>query len=106
MEELSFGCIQDVACACLFTACKIEDTLKKSCEILAVAHNMRYPSSTPINSDSPTLDEQHKRVISIERQILESISFDFRSRNHEKLLVKLARHHGLQQNVAETAWQI
>jgi hypothetical protein len=44
---------QDVAAASLFVACKIEDTLKKSREILATSYNIRHPQSEPINSDSP-----------------------------------------------------
>jgi hypothetical protein len=71
-----------------------------------VAHNARYPNATPINSDSPLLEEQHKRVISIERQILEAISFDFRSRNHEKYLIKFAKHYKLDKKIAGQAWLI
>jgi len=35
---------EDVALASLFTACKVEDTIKKSKEILCAAHNLRYPN--------------------------------------------------------------
>lgn len=35
---------EDVALASLFTACKVEDTIKKSREILCAAHNLRYPN--------------------------------------------------------------
>jgi CTD kinase subunit beta len=35
---------QDAAIACLFLACKCEDTLKKSREILCAAYNLRMPS--------------------------------------------------------------
>jgi CTD kinase subunit beta len=33
----------DVAMACLFLACKVEDTLKKSKEILCACHNLKNP---------------------------------------------------------------
>jgi CTD kinase subunit beta len=34
---------QDAALASLFVACKVEDTIKKSREILCAAHNIKYP---------------------------------------------------------------
>ena len=34
---------EDVALASLFVACKAEDTIKKSKEILCAAHNLRQP---------------------------------------------------------------
>lgn len=34
---------QDAALASLFVACKVEDTIKKSKEILCAAHNIKYP---------------------------------------------------------------
>ena len=34
---------EDAALACLFVACKVEDTIKKSKEILCAAHNLRQP---------------------------------------------------------------
>jgi CTD kinase subunit beta len=42
---------QDAAAAALLTACKIEDTLKKSREILCAAHNMKVPPAEHISSD-------------------------------------------------------
>lgn len=34
---------QDAALASLFVACKVEDTIKKSKEILCAAHNIKFP---------------------------------------------------------------
>jgi CTD kinase subunit beta len=41
----------DAAAAALLTACKIEDTLKKSREILAAAHNIKVSASEHLSSD-------------------------------------------------------
>ncbi|KAF3937398.1 Cyclin-T1-2 [Dactylella cylindrospora] len=100
--------LTDVALASLFTACKFEDTLKKSLEILAVAHNLRYQSEhhDPINSDSPLLEDQHRRIIGIERQILEACSFDFRTRHHQPVIIKFAKHYGIDKAVTATAWLV
>lgn len=51
LELMSFVA-QDVAATSLFVACKIEDTLKKSREILAASYNLRHPQAEPINSDN------------------------------------------------------
>lgn len=42
---------QDAAAAALLTACKIEDTLKKSREILCAAHNLRSSASDHLSPD-------------------------------------------------------
>ncbi|KAL7266173.1 RNA polymerase II C-terminal domain kinase beta subunit [Rhizina undulata] len=97
---------QDVAPATLFVACKIEDTLKKSREILATGYNLRHPQSEPINPDSSNLDEPTRRIIGIERLILESSSFDFRNRHAQPFLVKLAKHFKCSTSVAQRAWDI
>lgn len=41
----------DAAAAALLCACKIEDTLKKSREILCAAHNLKVPGSEHLSSD-------------------------------------------------------
>lgn len=42
---------QDAAAAALLTANKIEDTLKKSRDILCAAHNMKIPNADHLSSD-------------------------------------------------------
>ena len=42
---------QDAAAAALLTACKIEDTLKKSKEILCAAHNLKVSPSEHLSPD-------------------------------------------------------
>ncbi|KAG0636393.1 cyclin-like protein [Tuber brumale] len=96
----------DVAAAALFVACKIEDTLKKSREILATSYNMRHPQLEPINSDSPILDDTVKRIIGIERVILESSSFDFRYRHAQPFLIKFAKKFGCSKALTQLAWDI
>ena len=45
--------LQDAAAAALFTACKIEDTLKKSRAILCAAHNLKASGTEHLTSDDP-----------------------------------------------------
>ncbi|KAH7258519.1 RNA polymerase II C-terminal domain kinase beta subunit [Fusarium solani] len=81
---------QDAALAALFVACKVEDTIKKSKEILAAAYNVKNPEK-PAASDDKIFDSPGKIIICLERLILETIGFDFRTRYPQKLLVKVVR---------------
>jgi CTD kinase subunit beta len=96
----------DPSIAALFVACKIEDTLKKSREILAASYNLRHPNNEPINPDSPLLEEVSKRVIGMERTILETSSFDFRNRHAQPFLVKFCRRYKVERRLAHRAWEI
>lgn len=51
---------QDAAAAALFTACKIEDTLKKSREVLCAAYNLKVPSSEHVSPDDPVSLRSYK----------------------------------------------
>ncbi|KAK4196590.1 putative C-type cyclin [Triangularia verruculosa] len=81
---------EDVALATLFVACKAEDTIKKSRDVLCAAHNLRSPH------DRKTPDDKHfdgpsKFTIGLERHILETIGFDFRVQYPQKLLIKMIK---------------
>lgn len=44
---------QDAAAAALFNACKIEDTLKKSRDVLCAAYNLKLAPSEHLPPDDP-----------------------------------------------------
>ncbi|KAF8477069.1 cyclin-like protein [Kalaharituber pfeilii] len=98
----------DCAAAALFVACKIEDTLKKSREILAAGHSIKHgaTSAESINPDNPLLDEPARRTLILERVILESSSFDFRNRHSQPFLIKFCRKLGLDKEVSRLGWDI
>ncbi|KAM7210587.1 hypothetical protein V8F06_014029 [Rhypophila decipiens] len=85
-EEYNY---EDVALATLFVACKVEDTIKKSKEILCAAHNLRHhETKTP---DDKHFEGPSKFTIGLERHILETIGFDFRVQYPQKYLIKQVR---------------
>lgn len=88
---------QDAAAAALFTACKIEDTLKKSREIVCAAYNLKLAPSEHVSSDNPVFEAHARGIIGLERLMLEASGFDFRTRHPQKTLIKLARKYGLGQ---------
>lgn len=82
----------DAAAASLLTACKMEDTLKKSREILAASYNLKAISAHDhLPSDDPMFEQQSRVVIGLERMVLEASTFDFRSRSPHHTLTKIAK---------------
>ncbi|KAF8859546.1 cyclin-like protein [Acephala macrosclerotiorum] len=96
----------DAAAAALLTACKIEDTLKKSREILCAAHNLKVSASEHLSSDDLALEGPSKAVIGLERLMLEASGFDFRVRYPHKHLIKLAREAGLDKDVTRVGYNM
>ncbi|EAW08032.1 putative cyclin [Aspergillus clavatus NRRL 1] len=98
----------DAAAAALFTACKIEDTLKKSREIVCAAYNLKLPPSEHMAPDNPVFEAHARGIIGLERLMLEASGFDFRTRHPQKTLIKLARHYGMmpQSEVSNLAYRI
>ncbi|ORY11036.1 cyclin-like protein [Clohesyomyces aquaticus] len=90
----------DAAAAALFTACKIEDTLKKSREILCASWNLKVSAGDALSPDDPRFENHSKTIIGLERLMLESAGFDFRNRYPQKMLVKLAKSCGLDRDTA------
>ncbi|KAK1145418.1 RNA polymerase II C-terminal domain kinase beta subunit [Aspergillus melleus] len=98
----------DAAAAALFTACKIEDTLKKSREIVCAAYNLKLAPSEHVSSDNPVFEAHARGIIGLERLMLEASGFDFRTRHPQKTLIKMARKYGLGQHseVSKVAYRI
>ncbi|ORY74130.1 cyclin-like protein [Protomyces lactucae-debilis] len=96
----------DVASACLFVASKMEDTSKKAKDILTAVYAYRHPQGPDLNPDSATLEEQRKRLLGLERMILEVHCFDFRARHPQAPLIKFARHHKVTKETTWLAWQL
>ncbi|KIW14354.1 hypothetical protein PV08_07136 [Exophiala spinifera] len=98
----------DAAAAALFTACKIEDTLKKSRDILCAAHNSKVPRQEHLSPDNPAFEHQSRTIIGLERLMLEASGFDFRSSHPQPLMVKLAKMYEFDKSspVVRTAYSI
>lgn len=100
----------DAAAASLITSCKNEDTLKKSKDILAAAHNLKVSSShEQVSADDSMFDLPSRAVVGVERLVLESGAFDFRSRSPHQALVKISKSLPPSDDlkgVAQLAWTI
>ncbi|KAK2630477.1 hypothetical protein QTJ16_001297 [Diplocarpon rosae] len=96
----------DAAAAALLTACKIEDTLKKSREILCAAHNLTKLPADHLNPDDSTFETPSKIVIGLERLMLEASGFDFRVRYPHKHIMKLGKEAKIEKDVARVAYNM
>lgn len=82
----------DATAAALLNACKTEDTLKKSRDILAAAYNLKLAPPDQLSADDVAFEAQSRIVIGVERMVLEAVGFDFRSRHPHEMLIKASLH--------------
>lgn len=83
----------------------MEDTQKKARDILLAAHHLRSPSSD-ITVDSPQIEDQRRRIIGLERMVLETQGFDFRHRHPHPFIIKFAKSLHVDQETTQQAWSI
>ncbi|EEB06982.1 cyclin Ctk2 [Schizosaccharomyces japonicus yFS275] len=96
----------DCATACVFVACKVEDTSKKIRDILIVYQKLRYPNSVDVDPQSPIMEEPKKRILSFERHLLELACFDFRTCSPHAYVVAIAKYLNVEENIARLAWDV
>lgn len=89
----------EITSTCLLIASKIEDTPKKSKDIIAcLYHGFKY---------SPTkLEEIRIHVLHLERAVLETLGFDFRQTSPQYYVIKISKDLRLKKEVAKLAWDI
>ncbi|EFX05247.1 c-type cyclin [Grosmannia clavigera kw1407] len=81
---------QDAALSALFVACKVEDTIKKSKEVLCAAYNLKN-ADKPTAPDDKIFERPSTIIVGLDRLILQTVGFDFRVRHPQKLLIKMIR---------------
>jgi len=99
----------DAAAASLLQSCKVEDTLKKSKDVLAAAWNLKASGHEQLGADDPMFEAPSRAVIGLERLVLESGGFDFRSRYPHIVLAKVCKSlpaSAENEKVAKVAWTI
>ncbi|KAK5138462.1 hypothetical protein LTR08_000048 [Meristemomyces frigidus] len=99
----------DAAAASLLVACKTEDTLKKSKDILAAAYNLRAGLHDVVGADDVVFEAPSKVVIGIERLVLEASGFDFRTKEVHKRLLKIQKslpESSAKKPVGALAWTV
>jgi CTD kinase subunit beta len=93
--------INDIVIACMMVASKIEDTPKKAKELIPFVYSIKH-----INLSSTQVEEVKSQVLGLERQILETLGFDFRITHPHSYVIKLSKSLGLSQKTASMAWKM
>lgn len=91
----------DVGLTALFTACKNEDTIKKSRDLITIANQIRNLTLTPEQAES-----YRKKILVLESKLLETISFDFRNFHIEEFLIKISKDLHISKEVTYLSWLI
>ncbi|WBW71700.1 Lsk1 associated cyclin [Schizosaccharomyces osmophilus] len=95
----------ECATACLFVACKVEDTAKKLREILLIHFQHKHPG-LDADTHAQIIDEVKRKVLGLERMILELLCFDFRVRDPHTYVIKFAKSLNFTPNTITVAWNI
>lgn len=105
--------VQEVALTTLYVASKLHDTLKKPRDIILASYSLRFPhlvrrgGHVDVTAVDPNmLEHERRRVLSIERLVLETMCFAFRVDVPFPLVVKLGRKLGLDKDATQAAWRV
>lgn len=91
---------KEIACASLLVASKIEDTPKRSKDIITALQSLK--GSLPVSK----LEDTRIHVLSLERHILETLGFDFRQTSPQYYVIKMCKDLKIPRVVAKVAWTI
>ncbi|KAJ3408498.1 hypothetical protein HDV05_004957 [Chytridiales sp. JEL 0842] len=97
--------LNDITAACILAACKIEETVKKARDIILAMH--RITEGVELDFDSPVVELRKKKLIQIEKIILETICFDVHQLRHaQTFVVKFVKMLEGSVELARKAWII
>lgn len=119
--------VQDVSSATLYVSSKLHDTIKKPQDILLVGYGVRFPNLVNAVTGQADMDaevrlprivflqafdmmqtaaEDRRRLIAIERLILETICFNFTLKMAFPYLIKFSKEFGATKELTKLAWRL
>ncbi|KLT45359.1 cyclin-like protein [Cutaneotrichosporon oleaginosum] len=102
----------EVSLTTLYVACKLHDTLKKPRDIILASYALRFPhlvrkTAVDVSAVDPaTLEAERKRVLSVERLVLETLCFAFGVAVPFPYVIKIGRRLGLGADSVRAAWRV
>lgn len=93
--------VNDMVIACVMVGSKIEDTPKKAKELIPFVYSIKH-----LSLSTTQIDEVKNQVLGLERQILETLGFDFRINHPHGYVIKLSKSLGLSHKTASMAWKM
>lgn len=85
-NKISSYNLLEVVCACVFVASKVQDTSKKSKDIIGMLFDTKK-----IHLSKDQLNEKKSVILKIERNIFETLGFDFRRNSVQYTLIKICK---------------
>ncbi|KAG8820713.1 hypothetical protein FRC19_008660 [Serendipita sp. 401] len=101
----------DISQATLYVSAKLHDTIKKPQDILEVAYTVRYPNAVNAVTGIADIDgerkaEDRRKLLAIERLVLETISFNFTIQMAFPYIIKFARQLDTSKDLSRLAWRL
>ncbi|GMK55631.1 hypothetical protein CspeluHIS016_0206870 [Cutaneotrichosporon spelunceum] len=102
----------EVSLTTLYVACKLHDTLKKPRDIILASYALRFPhlirkTTVDVSAVDPaTLEAERRRVLSVERLVLETQCFALTVAVPFPYVIKLGRRLGLAVEAVKGAWRV
>jgi len=104
----------DVTMAALFVSSKMHDTLKKPRDLLMVSYAVRFPELAAkskhgggeVDIDPNTVEADRRRLLAIERLVMETVCFNFRVRLPFSYVIKVAREFQVSKPLTRLAWRL
>ncbi|KAG9289798.1 hypothetical protein G9A89_015378 [Geosiphon pyriformis] len=97
---------KDVCATCIFVASKIDETYKKHKEIVIAVNTLSQGRSPENNGDGQWFEDQRRKIVSLERLVLETMCFNFQIKHPFKHLVLFTKKLKGDHDLAEKAWKI
>ncbi|KAI8805436.1 cyclin-like protein [Cladochytrium replicatum] len=96
---------EEVAITCLFFAAKSEETVKKARDIIAVGRSVQNPDNR-IDNESPETEDWKRKIMDLERALLEATGFNFRYVHPSRFLVKFIKRMNGHKLLGRRAWAV
>ncbi|KAF8333429.1 cyclin-like protein [Cantharellus anzutake] len=104
----------DVTMATLYVSSKLHDTLKKPRDLLMVSYAVRFPELAAkvkhgggeVDIDPSTIEADRRRLLAIERLVMETVCFNFRVRLPFSYVIKVARELKVGKHLTKLAWRL
>ncbi|KAG9000701.1 hypothetical protein FRB94_005208 [Tulasnella sp. JGI-2019a] len=104
----------DVTMASMYVSTKLHDTLKKPRDILMTSYAVRFPELAAkvkvvggeVEMDHNVVENDRRRMLAIERLILEMICFNFGTRMAFSYVIKIGRSLNCSKELTKIAWHL
>ncbi|KAI8808753.1 cyclin-like protein [Cladochytrium replicatum] len=97
--------MKEVAITCLFFAAKSEETVKKARDIIAVGRSVLNPDNR-IDNESPESEDWKRKIMDLERALLEATGFNFQYVHPSRFLFKFIKRMNGHKLLGRRAWAV